>query len=617
MAGLAGWQGLTLDGANSVREAMAGILRRHDDSVLAEAAGEGWAAVAGRPRNAPAVVTEGEVTGVLYGDVRGPYARGRDPAELMTELCRAYAKGTTSFLAELEGAFAMAFLWPAANQLLLAADRVGIVPLYYAELNGGLAFATHQPALYEVPGLGTDIDYQAVYSFLHFHAIPSPQSVYKSVRRLMPGQALELREGRTSTTTFWQPEYRDERGRAGVSDLKPEFRAVIEHSVRTEAGLADHVGCFLSGGTDSSTVAGHLGMVTDAPARSYSIGFDEEGYDETGFARIAAKHFATDHHEYFVTPQDIVDLIPKLATYYGAPFGNSSVIPTYYCARMAKEQGIERLLGGDGGDELFGGNDRYAKQKVFGIYDDVPGWIKAILEPVVFGFPMGAKILPVQKARRYIEQAKVPMPARMETYNLMHWFRDEGLLHEDFEGAVDTDQPIAQLAEIYDGANSSTMMNRMLAMDLKFTLADNDIPKVSGMCELAGVEVGFPFMSDEMVEFSTRVPIDMKVKRYRLRHMFKEALRDFLPEEVITKTKHGFGLPFGVWAAREEGLRELVADSLSGFKQRGIVKPAFVDRLIDESRGTDAHYTGTLVWVFMILEHWFAEVHAVRQQRAR
>ena len=198
------------------------------------------------------------------------------------------------------------------------------------------------------------------------------------------------------------------------------------------------------------------------------------------------------------------------------------------------------------------------------------------------------------------------MPDRMETYNLMNWFSGQGLLDPDFEASIDLGEPLHLLSEVYHGARADTMMNRMLAMDLKFTLADNDLPKVSGMCELAGIEVGYPFMSDTMVEFSTRVPIRMKVKGLRLRHFFKEALRDFLPPEVITKSKHGFGLPFGVWAVSDLKLRELAFDSLVAFKQREIVQSSFIDRLIEESRGQDAHYVGTLVWVFMVLEQWFA-----------
>ena len=618
MAGLAGTLGLAALDTATLALNMGSVLSRYDGAERSVSHGAGWSLVAARNRLPPLLMRHGPVIGALCGAPRGPAMAAGGLDTVLRELCVRFANGQSNLLGDLGGPFALALISPGDGRALFAADRVGIIPLYYWCEGTALAFSTALPALYEVPSCGTEIDAQALYSYLYFHAIPSPLTIYRSIARLEPGTVIEFSQGSISTSTYWKPRYTDETGSAGVSDLKPDFRSAIARSVRDELGLGGQVGCFLSGGTDSSTVAGHLAQLGEGPAQSFSIGFDQEGYDETRFARIAAEHFATEHNEYYVVPKDIVDLVPKLAGYYGAPFGNSSVIPTYYCARMAREQGIDRLLGGDGGDELFGGNERYAKQKVFGLYDGVPGWIKRLLlEPVVAAVPFGNKVLPVRKARRYIEQAKVAMPERMETYNLMNWFSEEGLLEPAFEQTIDRHGPVELLSEVYRGADARTMMNRMLAMDLKFTLADNDVPKVTGMCELAGVEAAFPFLSDEMVELSARVPIDMKVKGLRLRHMFKESLRDFLPIEIINKSKHGFGLPFGIWAAEDPGLRELIGDSLASFKQRGIVKPGFIEKLMVESRGSDAHYVGTLVWVFMILEHWYADVHATRVARAK
>ena len=386
MAGLSGWLGVPVDDPNSVGDAMASALARHDGSLKNAQRGDQWSVQAARARQAPAIVTAGPVVGALFGDVRGSFSG--DIHAALVQICDAYAVQELGFLDRLEGVFALALFHPEAQRVLLVSDRVGVVPIYYWAAGGGLAFSTRLPALYELPGVGHDIDHQAIYSYLYFHAIPSPQSIYRDIRRMRPGSVLELCDGRITERVYWQPWYRDERSRSGVSELKPEFRAAIEQSVRDEIDLGGEVGCFLSGGTDSSTVAGHLDKLERTRARSFSIGFDEPGYDETGFAQIAAKHFGTLHREYYVQPNDIVDLVPRLGEYYGCPFGNSSVIPTYYCARLAREHGIDRMLGGDGGDELFGGNQRYAKQKVFGLYDKVPGWFRnLLLEPVVSAFP--------------------------------------------------------------------------------------------------------------------------------------------------------------------------------------------------------------------------------------
>jgi asparagine synthase (glutamine-hydrolysing) len=289
-----------------------------------------------------------------------------------------------------------------------------------------------------------------------------------------------------------------------------------------------------------------LSEINGRPARTYSIGFEATGYDEMEYARIAARHFSTEHHEYYVTPDDIVGAIPQIAAIFDQPFGNSSAIPTFYCARKAKTDGVTRLLGGDGGDELFGGNVRYAKQYIFSLYEYLPSALrKQIVEPLVFGIPGGANLPVICKARSYIEQATVPMPARTETYNLLGRYGHKEVFSSEFLANVNPDQPIALINETYYQTHAISLINRMLSLDLKFTLADNDLPKVVKSCELSGVEVAFPFLDDEIVTYSAQLEPKLKLKGTKLRYFFKEALRDFLPNEIITKQKHGFGLPFG------------------------------------------------------------------------
>src|SRR5690606_12461662 len=195
---------------------------------------------------------------------------------------------------------------------------------------------------------------------------------------------------------------------------------LTEQAVARETDDVRPTGAFLSGGTDSSTVSGMLGKVSGKPAETFSIGFDAQGFDELDYARITSRHFGTNPHEYYVTADDVVEAMPLIAAAYDEPFGNASAAPTYFCARMAREHGIEVVLAGDGGDEFFGGNERYAKQGVFEHYGRVPGIFRKLMEPVLMNFPLGESIMPVRKARSYIQQARVPLPDRMETYNFLH-----------------------------------------------------------------------------------------------------------------------------------------------------------------------------------------------------
>jgi asparagine synthase (glutamine-hydrolysing) len=369
----------------------------------------------------------------------------------------------------------------------------------------------------------------------------------------------------------------------------------------------DHsTGTFLSGGLDSSTVTGILAQ--QQKAKSFTIGFDDPDYDESGYARIAAKHFSTLHHEYRVTPQDVCDIITRIAQHYSEPFGNSSVVPAYYCAKLAKDNGIGTLLAGDGGDELFGGNTRYARQKIFNVYNYIPGLLrKNLVEPIISNFPYGSKIALINKIQSYIAQANVPLPDRLETYNFLFRTPANDMFTGDFLQSVDQEYPFSALQHAFESANTSSILNKMLFLDWKFTLYDNDLQKVNEMCKLAEIKVRYPFLDDDIVSFSLSLAPRLKVKGHKLRYFFKLAMSDFLPKEILYKQKHGFGLPFGIWMSNKKMLKDMAYDSLSSLKQRNIVKKAYIDNLVKLHQSDHAAYYGEFIWVLMMLDLWFRE----------
>ncbi|MBY0577520.1 MAG: asparagine synthase C-terminal domain-containing protein [Burkholderiales bacterium] len=517
-------------------------------------------------------------------------------------LVRAYLEQGESVFKLISGPFSAAILDERNATALLAVDRSGIGTMSYAVAGGSLVFGASLDSINRHPAIKPEINRQAIYDYVYFHMIPGPETIYNGQYRLLPGECLVFGKGGARVGAYWEMHF-DEGQRRPFDELKGEFLGTLRQAVQ-DAAQGAKTGAFLSGGTDSSTIAGMLGEVTGAPARTYSIGFEAEGYDEMEYARIAANRFGTDHHEYYVTPDDVASAIPRIAAAYDQPFGNSSAVPTYYCAKLAREDGMERLLGGDGGDELFGGNSRYAKQRIFSLYGNIPRLLrKSVIEPVAFGMP-GA-IPPVMKLRSYIEQASIPMPARLETYNLLERLGPGNVFTSGFLVGVDASNPVRLLGEIYDKAHAKTLINRMLALDLKFTLADNDLPKVVKTCHLAGVDIRFPLLADEVVAFSSRLDPELKLKGTKLRYFFKEALRGFLPDEIITKRKHGFGLPFGEWLKNDGRLQELGRDSLNSLKQRDIIRPEFVDDLFRLHSESHSGYYGTMVWVLMMLEQWF------------
>ncbi|ARO86834.1 asparagine synthase [Nitrosospira lacus] len=617
MSGLCGWigYGTTVNENLQLVQRMAGPLTRFDGGEARTlAAVNSGLAVAATGDGAQVYQKEGLLV-ALWGraglsDPRlAQLARTDGMAKTLAD---SWLERGEKVLESLTGAFSLCILHERENVALLAIDRMGIHPLSFQISGGCLVFGSSADAIILHPQVKSAISPQGIYNYVYFHMVPAPGTIYLEQKRLLPGEYLIYRKGSVETHKYWEMRFLEDEKRP-FKELKQDFMDVLRSSVLEAIGK-EEVGAFLSGGTDSSTIAGILGEVSGQPARTYSIGFDASGYDEMEYARIAARHFSTRHKEYYVTPDDIVTAIPQIAAIFDQPFGNSSAIPAFYCARMAKEDGLSRMLGGDGGDELFGGNVRYAKQHLFSLYEQVPSMMrKGLVEPLVFGMPGGAALPLVRKARSYIEQASIAMPARTETYNLLERYGHGEVFTPEFLATVNAGYPASLLNEIYHQNNADSLINRMLAFDRKFTLADNDLPKVAKACELAGMDVAFPLISDQITAFSLRLEPQLKLKGTKLRYFFKEALRGFLPEEIIAKQKHGFGLPFGVWLQHHKPLQALASDSLTDLKSRNIVRADFIDTLLGQHLDEHAGYHGTMVWVLMMLEQWYRQ-HGIHGQ---
>ena len=536
---------------------------------------------------------------IFHDDALAALARDRGPAA-------AAASGWVRFGAKLptllSGNFALAVMEPQRKRAFLAIDRIGIERLCFARRNGQLAFGASVQSVVAHPAIRGDIDLQAIYEYLYFHAIPSPRTLYQGVEKLLPGQSLLLENGGASTDFYWRADYAVESGR-NFESYRGTFRGLLRDVVGS-ASSDSRVAAFLSGGTDSSTVVGSLTEVRGDPVDTFSIGFDAQGFDEMEFARCAAARFQSRAHEIYVKPQDIVATIPLIASEYDEPFGNASAVPTYICAKAAHDAGFQQMLAGDGGDEIFGGNVRYAKQKMFEAYFRLPAKLRHGLIERVAGFPGATGIFPLRKLRSYVDQANVRLPLRLESYNFLHRSPLPDIFEPDFIGAIDPSSTDSTLSEVYGRTTSDHFINRMMHLDLKFTLADNDLRKVGTMTEAAGVEAHYPLLDDRMVAFANHLPVDYKVRGPRLRWFFKEALRDLLPEKIINKSKHGFGLPFGLWSTSYAPLAELVGDSLSDLGRRGWIKPVYLDAMLRKQREDHATYYGVMIWVTMMLERW-------------
>jgi len=521
------------------------------------------------------------------------------------QLLSLYQKNRTEFLKCLHGHFAIILRDNEKNTLLAASDRIGVYRLYWSQTSvGDIQVSTCLEDIRKQQQDTPELSADALYCYMYYHMIPTPFSIYSNIKKLPPGQCLTYENGQVSIEPYWLPQF-DEPQNANIDTLSTNLHQILKDSVSGSLTDQAQYAAFLSGGLDSSTVVGVMSQLENQSTHSYSIGFNAKEYDETPFARLTAKHFGAQHHEYFVTPEDIVSAVPKIAAAYHEPFGNSSALPVYYCAKIAAENGVQLMLAGDGGDELFGGNTRYASQRHYRYYQALPKIIRrGLFDHLINALPSGLPL--ASKAQNYIKQANIPLPDRLQIYNFLHRHDPLEMFNRDYLQTVDTNIPLTIQRQQYARPQNASELNRMLYLDWLITLADNDLRKVSSMCELAGVEVAYPLLTDELIAFSCTVPSAMKLKKGQLRYFYKYAMREFLPQETLKKSKHGFGLPFGVWLKDYQPLRELAHDSLSKLKTREYFNPAFIDKAQKMHEGTHASYYGELIWIMMMLELWLS-----------
>jgi asparagine synthase (glutamine-hydrolysing) len=512
---------------------------------------------------------------------------------------------------DVRGPFS-AFIWDkAARRGYAFGDRIGARPLVYREDAGRIAIATRIRSLAALPGFRKTVDPQAIYSYMAMEMIPVPFSVFEGVKKLESGRYLDIRNGAAEIAVGWDMAYAREKNRS-EEDLKRRAYALLKESVSLQSSYGvdpDRVGCFLSGGTDSSSIAGLMNELKPGQTRSFSIGFDESGFDEMHYARIASKAFGTRHTEYYVKPEDVLAAMPLIARAYDEPFANSSAIPTYFCAKVAKEHGVDVMLGGDGGDEIFGGNSRYREISLAPKNGplEIP---KQAVAAALSALPRALRPALAERLRYRLAPAKMPLHERIHRYSLYKYLPPSGIFTRDFLGSHPLVDPQAISKGYLDRVAAQPPLDQYLYHDLKITLMDNDLPKVGQMTDLAGVTVRYPFLDHALVEFTGTIPPEWKIKDGRLRYLFKDAMKGLLPEEIINKTKHGFGIPVARWLVRDgTPLHEALREALFGgtLARRGIFRESFLKTLYEKARSDRADFFGVYVYYIFFLETWFRE----------
>jgi asparagine synthase (glutamine-hydrolysing) len=534
-------------------------------------------------------------------------ARGLESHEWTVAQCLAhlYAIHGPDFLEHLHGIFSLALWDEKAHRLLLAIDRLGAKSLYWNFENDRLVFGSRLGSVRSASATPFEINQFALSQYLLFSVIPHPLTVYKGVQKLPPGTRLIFENGAVRQERYWNLEYL-ESDNCSVSHWANQVQEAMRSSVQLHLNGCDpaKIGAYLSGGTDSSSVVAFM-HERHAPVNTFSIFFQEAEYSEAHFARTTANHFRTRHQEKEISPQEAFKAIQEIVRYYDEPFANSSAFGAYYCAALAREAGVDTLLAGDGGDELFAGNSRYADDKRFALYHSLPNWIRrTIVEPASRLLPQNDGFLSLPG--KYIRRARIPNPRRIFSYNFFLSTNPEEVFELGFLAETHPDTWMEIADGHFHSARATSELNRLLYLDVKLTLADNDIRKVTGTAELCGVRVRYPLLDYRLAELSARIPSELKLNGFQKRFVFKKAMQNVLPREVLYKKKHGFGVPLARWLVQDRQLSELVQDVLRDkqTRQRGYFQPAFYDRILRLHREGHVGFYGEVVWYLLALELW-------------
>ncbi len=536
----------------------------------------------------------------LRGDYEKEYGKAADSTA--TLIAALYQRHGLDCVDHLEGAFAFTLWDPLRQRMVLAVDRHSFKPLYWSQDKTKMAFASRLDAV-ACLRQDSEIDAAAVMQFLIHSVVPAPLTIYKGIERLEPGTLLTYQGGVPRKVRYWDLNYGEEPGNA-TGKWGRELRECMRQAVHTqlEGRRQGNTGAYLSGGTDSSSVVAFASEL-QPHFNTFSIYFDNARYDEVSFARTAAECFHTSHHEKCLQAADAVAAIPKLIEYYDEPFANSSAIGAYHCALLARDRGVDTLLAGDGGDELFAGNERYAADKKFALYHLAPEVLRnKVIKAAVRHSPQAGLL---SWPARYVRRAEIPNPGRMFSYNF--FLNPDGLeaCTPEFLSEANPGSAMHIAQAHFDSAPAATKeLNRLLYLDVKMTLSDNDIRKVIGTAELAGVKVRFPLLDRRLVELSGRIPSALKLKGFEKRYIFKQAMKNILPDKILYKKKHGFGVPLGYWLTHDADLKALAAilDEPQA-RQRGYFRPEFLAGLRELNSSYPAYY-GEILWTVLVLELW-------------
>lgn len=531
---------------------------------------------------------------------RGHRFRTRTDTEVILHL---YEEMGDACVNRLNGMFAFA-IWDSSNQrLFLARDRLGIKPLFYSfQPRKHLIFASEMKAVLEAP-VSREPDYQALYDYLSLMYVPTPATAFQAIRKLPPGNTLSCTRERMEIKQYWDIPLPDAGDEVREKNYEEEILDVMVNAIRRHMIADVQVGSLLSGGLDSTTVTAVMARKLNVPLRTFTAGFEHASYDESEDARLVAQTLGTEHLEEVVRP-DMVESIPDLVNFFDEPFADYSCIPTFLVSRMAARH-VKVVLTGDGGDETFAGYPTHVAHRVSRIYRVIPRWIReGLINPVVMALPTSMDRISFDyKAKRFVTGADLPLAQGHYWWKVIFNEQEkEALCSPEFLGSASRDS-FEVFNTHFHTARRAHPLNRLLYVDAKTFLLDDNLVKVDRMTMANSLEARVPLLDHELVERLALIPPRVKSRGLQTKRLLRRAVRNLLPPSIRRGKKRGFTPPLPYWINNE--LKPFLLDFFSGTRIRatGILNETYCQRLLQE------HLNGTKdnnrqIWTLFSLMCW-------------
>jgi asparagine synthase (glutamine-hydrolysing) len=524
-------------------------------------------------------------------------------------IIHAYEEFGTDCPKYLRGMFAFAIWDKRTESLFIARDRVGKKPLLYSLLGNQFVFASEFSAILLHPSVSRDIDPVAIDQYLGLMYVPSPLTVYKSIKKLEPGHWLLLdKDGTLKTKRYWFPEFTS-KIKVDENQAGERLLELLEDAVKVRLMSEVPLGAFLSGGIDSSAVVALMSKQSSHPVKTFSIGFEEQDFSELHHARNVARHLGTEHHEFVVRP-DALEVLPRLIEHYGEPYADSSAIPTYYVSRETRNH-VTVALNGDGGDECFAGYERY-------IGMSLADKLKYIPRPLLSSLSQGLmKILPsnsryrsrVTSLKRFLSAAELTDEERyFKWIAVIDNEQKEQLYTDTFRREIRSESDLIGLTPWFNHAKREGLgiVDTVLLADTMTYLPNDLLVKVDIASMSVSLEARSPFLDHKMIEFAASLPSSLKLKGLTSKYLLKRVLKGMLPDEILHRRKMGFGVPIAHWLRSD--MKAFVKDVLLSEKsfKRGIFKPEIISHIVKEHLAGNKDYSKQL-WAMLMLELWYTK----------